>query len=108
MAFRSGLHNRVILYPKAYQKNERTDKDQLAHSLAQADQVVCCRIIHEEKALFAPDVTVASGDRLRDLQSNKLYEILAVREVYGKESLHHYSCDLRKWGLDDGRHTHKH
>lgn len=104
MAFKTGLHNRVIIYPKQYNtQGDRTQKDQLAHQEDEAEVVAFCRIIHEEKALFEPQVKIASGDRLWDVKSGEQYEVLKVRKVYGKETLHHLSCDLRKWGLDNGR-----
>lgn len=103
MAFKSGLHNKVVIYPKQYNADSRTQKDQLAHTSDEAEIMVPCRIIHDEKALFEPYVQLTSGDWFKEVKSGAQYEVLKVRKVYGKAALHHLSCDIRLWGLGDER-----
>lgn len=101
MAFKSGLHNRVIIYPKQHNpEGDRTQRDRLAHSSDEPEVIVPCRIIHDEKALFEPYVQIASGDWFKDIKSGTGYEVLKARQVYGKATLHHLSCDIRLWGME--------
>lgn len=98
MSFNDFLCDRVDIYQMKRNMSNRVNLDRMANEKEPAMTGVPCRI-HEEKAIFMPDIILASGDVIQDAVGER-YEVTDAKKTRTVSELHHRTYTVKRRGFN--------
>jgi len=100
--FENGLHNRVDIHFLNRDYSNRIKKDNIKISGEPDLKNIPCRILKDEKVIFAGVMMLEDGYTITDIDSKTVYEIRQGKRIRGIHSTHHSSYEIRFKG-ESGR-----